>query len=81
MQCQCGGRRSFYGFNKNRSTSQAEINLQKGKQDMFQYFLWQLPVCIKEGVKKNFHSVNESSEENSATWGNVGDAGGEAMHV
>ena len=44
----------FYGFNKNRSTSQAEINLQKGKQDMFQYFLWQLPVYSKEGVKKIF---------------------------
>ena len=74
MWCQCGGRRSPYGFNKNRSTSQAEINLQKGKQDMFQYFLWQLPVYSKEGVKNFFHSVNERGEENSATWGNVGGA-------
>lgn len=39
---------------------------------MFQNFLWQLPVCIKEGVKKIFHSVIERGEENSAIWGNVG---------
>ena len=54
----CGGsvmgRRSFYSFSKNRSVSEAEINVLRRKQDMPQYLLWELPVRAKEGTFKKF---------------------------